>query len=29
MDCVSGEAGNEVDGYSFQMDIEGYDFLRN
>jgi hypothetical protein len=29
MDCASGELGSEIDGYSFQMDIEGYDFLRN
>ncbi len=29
MDCASGESGPNIDGYSFQMDFDGYDFLRN
>ncbi len=28
LDCVSGESGGQVDGYSFQMDFEGFDYLR-
>ena len=28
-DCASGESGSAIDGYSFQMDFEGYDFLRD
>ncbi len=29
LDCATGNAGGDIDGYSFQMDYEGWDFIRN